>query len=104
MQFFSPLGEKITGKLKRISQAKGKVLSEVPGDLEATREIIALLRASLGVDFTDYKQTTVSRRIQKRLAAGKIKSISEYVSVLQKNPDELQALHRDSYSRVSTAS
>src|SRR5262249_20540203 len=64
--------------------------------------ILTLLKAASGVDFRDYKRTTISRRIQKRLAANKIDSLEKYLSLLQKKPDELHELCREVLINVTS--
>ncbi len=64
------------------------------GDNELNR-IFLLLRKSSGVDFTYYKQTTVRRRINRRMALNKIESLKDYLRYLQENPAELDALYQD---------
>jgi two-component system CheB/CheR fusion protein len=74
---------------------KRKKPKETAADDAFTTEILALLKVATGVDFTDYKHTTISRRIQKRLVANKISSLKEYVDLLRSRPVELPALCRE---------
>ncbi|HET9623838.1 MAG TPA: chemotaxis protein CheB [Kofleriaceae bacterium] len=68
----------------------------VERDLPAvTRDILALLHERFGVDFTQYKTTTVSRRIQRRIDLARIASLPAYLDELRARPDELDALYRD---------
>ena len=59
------------------------------------QKIFALIRTSTGHDFSHYKQTTISRRIERRLAVHQIKALSDYVLYLQKNPAEINLLFKD---------
>jgi two-component system CheB/CheR fusion protein len=55
--------------------------------------IFAILFTATGVDFTHYKQTTLKRRIARRMVLYKLESIEDYVQYLQNHPDEVQALY-----------
>ncbi len=59
------------------------------------QKIFSLIRSSTGHDFSHYKQTTISRRIERRLAVHQIKALSDYVLYLQKNPAEINVLFKD---------
>ncbi|MCG6881464.1 MAG: PAS domain-containing protein [Deltaproteobacteria bacterium] len=59
------------------------------------QKIFALIRSATGNDFSHYKQSTISRRIERRLAVHQIKSLTDYVLFLQKNPAEIQMLFKD---------
>ena len=61
----------------------------------ALKKIFILLRAQTGHDFSQYKPSTVNRRIERRLAVHRIKTTDEYVKYLQQTPAEAQALFRD---------
>jgi two-component system, chemotaxis family, CheB/CheR fusion protein len=58
-------------------------------------EISALLRKAVGHDFTDYKDKTLLRRIQRRMQVLQLPSATEYLDELRANPQELQLLFRD---------
>jgi two-component system CheB/CheR fusion protein len=59
------------------------------------QKILLLIRSSLGHDFTHYKQTTIRRRIERRLAVHKIEEISTYYRYLQEQPQEVQTLFQE---------
>jgi two-component system CheB/CheR fusion protein len=56
------------------------------------RKIFALLKTHSQVDFSDYKSTTLKRRIERRMLVQKIKSLEEYGKFLQKHQEEVRAL------------
>lgn len=64
-----------------------------PGD-PLTR-IFSLLRTTTGVDFTQYKPTTLNRRIQRRMMLYKLASLEEYAQYLQAHREEIQALYEE---------
>jgi two-component system, chemotaxis family, CheB/CheR fusion protein len=69
--------------------------SSPPQREEELRKIFAQLRAASGVDFTHYKHTTIKRRIKRRMVVHKLQELGEYVTYLQQNPSELDALYQD---------
>jgi two-component system, chemotaxis family, CheB/CheR fusion protein len=76
-----------------------RVVSEVEGsegmvgsDLNA---LFGLLRESTGVDFTNYKHTTLQRRIRRRMVVHKVDKLKDYLRFIGKKPEELDELYRD---------
>jgi len=67
----------------------------VPSHQAGLATIYQLLRRSTGVDFTNYRQTTILRRIQRRMVVHKIDQLEDYVRFMQANPAEVKALYRD---------
>ena len=61
----------------------------------ALSKIFVLLRAQTGHDFSQYKPTTIHRRIERRMAVHQITALDGYVKYLQQTPAEVQALFRD---------
>ena len=59
------------------------------------REVFRLLKAVSKVDFVDYKVATIQRRILRRMNINRITELGEYVNLLQRNPEEVEALYRD---------
>lgn len=62
------------------------------GDLAAMAEIHRLLQASTGIDFAEYKQATVRRRLARRMLLVGAPSLPEYAGRLAVDPAELQTL------------
>ena len=62
---------------------------------DAMRKVFILLRAQTGHDFSQYKQNTISRRVERRMAVHQIERLDEYVRHLQQTPAEVEALFRD---------
>ena len=61
----------------------------------ALKKIFILLRTQTGHDFSQYKPSTVHRRIERRMSVQQISLIEEYVRFLQHAPEEIEALFRD---------
>ncbi|MDQ6764341.1 MAG: PAS domain S-box protein, partial [Bacteroidota bacterium] len=62
---------------------------------DSYRQILSLLRLRFGADFNFYKQTTIRRRILRRLAILKIEKIANYLKYLQQNSEEHELLFQD---------
>ena len=59
------------------------------------KTIFSLLKNNSGVDFTHYKQSTVLRRVKRRLSINQIESLNDYVKYLHRNPDEVETLYKE---------
>ena len=59
------------------------------------KQIILLLRQQRGIDFTYYKQTTIRRRILRRMVMHKVNEIKEYLMLLKENKSEQDNLFQD---------
>jgi two-component system CheB/CheR fusion protein len=68
--------------------ASGEADSEV-------QQILDLLRNATKVDFTLYKQSTLRRRIGRRLVVHHLPNLHAYLEYLEQNPSEIQDLYRD---------
>lgn len=62
---------------------------------ELVKQILAVLRIRKGTDFTYYKQTTVRRRILRRMAINKNEDTAAYLFFLKDNKQEQDALYQD---------
>ena len=62
---------------------------------DAFKKIHILLRSQTGHDFSQYKQNTIKRRVERRMAVHQISEMGGYVRFLQQTPVEVEALFRD---------
>src|SRR5437867_9539476 len=62
---------------------------------DALSTIYSVLRTRAGHDFSEYKDRTFQRRVQRRMQVLQTAGLEEYVERLQKDPDEVRALVRD---------
>jgi two-component system CheB/CheR fusion protein len=69
---------------------------------DAMATIYSLLRAATGVDFTHYKQTTLKRRMQRRMLLYKLERMEDYAEYLQNTPTEVTALYHDIFIHVTS--
>jgi two-component system CheB/CheR fusion protein len=73
----------------------------VPEAAEGISSIVNLLRAELGVDFSHYKRSTVSRRIHRRMALRGIEDLDTYLNYLREEAAETRDLYQDLLIRVT---
>jgi two-component system CheB/CheR fusion protein len=59
------------------------------------KHIFNVLLKETGHDFSQYKPSTINRRIERRVAIRQLGTIDEYVKYLQQTPAEVEALFRD---------
>lgn len=67
----------------------------VPNGETDLRRVFSLLRFTTGVDFTDYKRSTLLRRIERRVILKKKSTFEEYVNYLKDNREEIVNLYQD---------
>jgi two-component system CheB/CheR fusion protein len=77
------------GKPFRLSSAKA-VRTE-----DFFKKIFILLRAHTGHDFSQYKQNTITRRVERRMAVHQMDRLDRYLRYLQHTPAEVESLFRD---------
>jgi two-component system CheB/CheR fusion protein len=65
------------------------------GQLEAVRRIVAHVRTRTGHDFSQYKRSTLLRRIQRRMQMHGIFALKSYLDHLRQTPVEASALFND---------
>jgi two-component system, chemotaxis family, CheB/CheR fusion protein len=79
------------------------VARALPPEMEGTQGMVGsdvnalfgLLRESSGVDFSNYKHSTLQRRIRRRMVLHKVETLKDYLKFIGKKPEELEELYRD---------
>jgi two-component system CheB/CheR fusion protein len=66
----------------------------MPGE-QGMAAVYRMLEKEFGIDFTHYKPSTVTRRIERRLQLARADSIEAYVQRLREEREELDVLYRD---------
>ncbi|MBK9472176.1 MAG: PAS domain-containing protein [bacterium] len=99
VDFVLPPGEMAAQIISFVTRARGRA-SGVSGAVQpqtenALRKVFILLRAQTGHDFSQYKPSTVHRRIERRLVVNQLDSMDDYVKFIQQSPVEIEALFRD---------
>ena len=99
VDFELPAAEMAAQLLAYIAHAFGKNLLPAPASQPKTenalKKIFILLRAQTGHDFSQYKPSTINRRIERRMAVHQVDGVDSYVKYLQQTPIEVEALFRD---------
>ena len=72
------------------------------GDEASFHKILTLLRKSFGVDFSAYRDTTIRRRIMRRMVLHIKEDLADYARTLEKEGPELEALYQDILIRVTS--
>ena len=65
------------------------------GETRGIEAVYRMLEDEFGIDFTHYKPSTVTRRIERRLALARSQDIDEYLQRLRSERAELDALYHD---------
>ena len=67
----------------------------VPKTEGVMEKIFNLLNTKIGHDFSNYKEKTINRRIERRTAIKNFRHVSEYAQYLEQNFTEVEALFHD---------
>ena len=57
--------------------------------------VLSILHEAKNVDFSSYKQTTILRRLEKRISINRFNNISDYVEHLAGDPQEIETLFNE---------
>lgn len=83
-------------RLARIPTSVGDGDTNLPAlENGLVAQVVAELRRSVGIDFAEYKSSTLKRQVQRRMAVRQMDDISDYVALLAAEPDEAQALKQN---------
>ena len=96
----SPKG--IARELNRIGRQSGAArIATAPLDLgisgpaQDLDALFGLLQKATGVDFRHYKQSTLQRRIKRRMLLHHLLKLKDFLRYIDRNPAELDSLYRD---------
>ena len=70
-------------------------LSYPPLNPDDIQPILSIIKKEDGADFKQYKMSTIQRRIAKRMGIIGIKSIPDYMEILESTPGEVKQLSQD---------
>jgi two-component system CheB/CheR fusion protein len=77
------------------AESRGKDGQKTDQPKSGIAAVYQMLQEEFGIDFTHYKPSTVTRRIERRLALARSHDIEEYVRRLRSERNELDVLYRD---------
>ncbi len=105
VDFILPV-EKMSEELMRYAKhpyikAPERITSAEEKFEEILSKIFLAVRVATGHDFSNYKQSTTRRRIQRRMAVHQIDELADYLRYLQQNSAEVGILDKDLYIRVT---
>ena len=86
-------------RLARHPAAAG--LEKLEADSQTMEKILAVVRGAAGVDFRLYKQASVQRRVARRMALKTTHTLEEYLDLLEREPEEANALAQDLLIKVT---
>jgi two-component system CheB/CheR fusion protein len=101
--FVLPVRE-IAARLPEIIRSRGGIRSEAltEADREAMQRILSHLRVRTGHDFSNYKKSTIVRRIARRMQVQRAATMADYFIVLRDSAAEVNALFTDLLISVTT--
>ncbi len=94
------IAEELAAIARRLSPRNGGELP-APADGATMQRLLRLLRNGSGVDFTQYKQPTIARRLNRRMVVRKSESLEDYLHLVENEPGELEALFDDCLINVT---
>ena len=92
----------IAHELLRIGATPTAASAIGQSDAETMDKLFRVLRRVSGVDFASYKQTTIMRRMQRRMFLRRRGDIREYVAFLEADEKEATALSQDVLIHVTS--
>jgi two-component system CheB/CheR fusion protein len=72
------------------------------GDAPLINRILGVVRNAIGIDFTEYKGRTFERRLARRMALRRADGLDDYLTILQREPDEIRSLYEDILIHVTS--
>lgn len=96
--------DRIARELIKIQKRPPQTAAKDPfeGKDGVLRDVLRLLKTHSKVDFSDYKSATVQRRIARRMHINQIANLGDYVRLLHRNQQEIEALYRDVLINVTS--
>ncbi|MGE0468325.1 MAG: chemotaxis protein CheB [Nitrospira sp.] len=94
-----------SGRAKKARSVAAKGGADRTGqreDRNGFQEILLLLHKQTGVDFSQYKHSTIRRRVLRRMVLTSHKTLDDYIPFLRANPKELDALYTDALISVTS--
>lgn len=80
---------------KALRAGGAAVVARAEPALEALQRVFLLIRNRSGHDFSHYKRSTVTRRIERRMHVHRIDDVDQYVRYLQQNTAEVDLLFKE---------
>ncbi|MDO9550089.1 MAG: chemotaxis protein CheB [Methanoregula sp.] len=94
--------EQLVTYVRTIADTGVPPLPRAPAALSAMRRIMMLLRSKTGNDFSQYKQSTINRRIERRMVVHNLKNLDAYARYLTENSVEVHTLFKELLINVTS--
>ena len=96
--------DRIAQELVRIQMRSSEQESQgaFEGKDRLMKDVFRLLKTYSKVDFVDYKVATIRRRVLRRMNINHVTELSDYVKLLHRSPQEVEALYRDVLINVTS--
>ncbi len=86
------------GKELHVAVKYPNLVPSVPPEAEAPKDIdriLQMIAERTGANLTEYKLATINRRVGRRMALHKIRSLGDYLHYIEQVPEELDLLFKD---------
>jgi len=87
--------EQMPYAIENYIQEEIALINEHKKEVENIKAIIRLINEQSSLDFSDYKQPTILRRIMRRAASHNFNNVQDYFSFLKTDKEELEMLAQD---------
>jgi two-component system CheB/CheR fusion protein len=93
---------KLMGYVRKSYQGREDARQALGKDDQRLRNILSTVRARTGRDFSGYKISSISRRVERRMAVHQVDTVEEYSRLLQEQPAEIEELVKDFLINVTS--
>ncbi len=89
--------EGIAAEIAIIARSHGTVTvaTKPPVAATALKKLLMKVKQQTRIDFSGYKEGTLWRRIERRMAANHVTGLSDYMTLVESKPEELEHLGKD---------
>lgn len=95
--------EDLISYIKRISERPPKkIIGKGEEAVNSLQKILLVIRNKTEHDFSLYKESTVNRRIARRMNVHKVDEVSDYLEYIHKNPKEINILFKELLINVTS--
>jgi len=87
----------IAAEIAIIARSHGTVTvtTKPPVAATALKKLLMKVKQQTRIDFSGYKEGTLWRRIERRMAAKHVTNLTDYLTLIESNPEELEHLGKD---------
>jgi two-component system CheB/CheR fusion protein len=93
---------KLIEYLRQSFYKREQIRQDLKKDDTTMKSIFSMVRNRTGRDFSGYKISSITRRIEHRMAVSQIETIGNYLKLLKENPAEIESLVKDFLIQVTS--